>query len=79
MNKQEFHRWSFLQSMLVIDNGTVPYSRIFTKTGLAKSTVNDVLKGLHEPSQDTLRKIAAYLNTVASALVIKSEEHFKTI
>ena len=79
MNKQEFHRWSFLRPMMSLANGTVPYSKIHKKTGLAKSTVNDVLKGLAEPSQDTLRKIAAYLNTVASELVIRSEAHFASI
>ena len=60
-------------------NGTVPYSKIHKKTGLAKSTVNDVLKGLAEPSQETLRKIAAYLNTVASDLVVRSEDHFSGV
>ena len=65
--------------MLRSANGTVPYSKIHKKTGLAKSTVNDVLKGLAEPSQETLRKIAAYLNTVASDLLIKSEDHFSDI
>ena len=79
MNHHEFHRWSFLRSMLIMSNGTVPYSAIHKATGLAKSTVSQTLKGDFEPSPDTVRKLASYLNTVASKLVKMSEDHIAGI
>ena len=79
MKKQEFHRYSFLRPLLAAANGTVPYTAIYNATGLAKSTVHDALRGDFEPSPDTVRRLAVYLNTVASKLVKMSEDHMAGI